>query len=92
MAHGVPEQEADKLAYDRLLWLWAAGNPREHRRGLCAGCGRPPSPEPFDLPDGAKVCFRTDHDCLINYGNARRRQAADALAELGVYAPETWEL
>ena len=88
----IPATESDCLAFDRLLWIWCEGNSQEHPHGLCAACGKPFDPEPLDLPDGARVCFRDDHGCLIAYGNGRRRQAVEALAELGVHPPESWEL
>ena len=44
------------------------------------------------LPDGAQVCDRPDHPCLISYGNGRRMAAVAALASMGIEPPEWWEL
>ena len=32
------------------------------------------------LPDGAQVCDKPNHGCLISYGNGRRMEAVNALA------------
>ncbi len=44
------------------------------------------------LPDGAQVCDRPDHTCLISYGNGRRMEAAGALNDLGIEQPMWWAL
>jgi len=44
------------------------------------------------LPDGAQVCDRPDHQCLITYGNGRRMAAVAALASVGIVQPTWWEL
>ncbi len=44
------------------------------------------------LPDGATVCDRPDHPCLIAYGSARRTAAVNALKALGIEPPVWWEL
>ena len=43
------------------------------------------------LPDGAQVCDKPDHSCLIAYGNGRRMAAVNALAVMGIEPPMWWE-
>ncbi len=44
------------------------------------------------LPDGAQVCDKPDHGCLITYGNGLRMEAVNALGSLGIAPPAWWEL
>ena len=44
------------------------------------------------LPDGAQVCDKPDHGCLIAYGNGRRMKAVKALVGLGIEQPMWWKL
>ena len=44
------------------------------------------------LPDGATVCDRPDHPCLISYGNGRRMEAVKALEGMGIAQPAWWKL
>ncbi len=46
----------------------------------------------MSLPDGAQVCDKADHGCLISYGNGRRMEAVNALESLGIKPPAWWEL
>ena len=89
---GTPRVDADKLVFDELLWLWHAANPIEHAHGQCAACGIAFEPPVMSLPDGAQVCDKPDHACLIAYGNGRRQGAVKALKSLGVVPPQWWEL
>ncbi len=89
---GAARVDADKAAFDELLWLWCAANPVEHAPGKCAACGTTLGPPIMPLPDGATVCDRPDHPCLIAYGNGRRMAAVDALAGRGIEPPAWWEL
>ncbi len=89
---GVVRADADKAAFDELLWLWSAANPIEHDPGRCAACGAAFTPPVMALPDGALVCDRPDHPCLISYGNGRRMEAVKALEGLGIAPPAWWEL
>ncbi len=84
--------DADKLVFDELLWLWCAANPIEHAPGQCAACGTAVEPPIMSLPDGATVCDKPDHDCLIAYGNGRRMEAIKALGAVGIKPPDWWEL
>ncbi len=77
---GAARVDADKAAFDELLWIWHAANPVEHAPGRCAACGTAFELPVMSLPDGAQVCDRPDHPCLIAYGNGRRTAAVDALA------------
>ncbi len=36
---GTARVDADRAAFDELLWLWCAANPIEHFPGRCAACG-----------------------------------------------------
>jgi len=84
--------DADKAAFDELLWLWCAANPIQHAPGKCAACGTTLGPPVMALPDGAQVCDGPGHECLIEYGNGRRMAAVDALAGMGIAPPMWWEL
>ncbi len=89
---GTPRADADKAAFDQLLWLWCAAHPIERAPGQCAACGTAFKPPVMSLPDGAQVCDRPDHPCLIVYGNGRRREAVGALYALGIEPPAWWGL
>ncbi len=89
---GIVRVDADKAVFDELLWIWHAANPVEHAPGRCAACGTAFEPPVMSLPDGAQVCDRPDHGCLIAYGNGRRMEAAGALRSLGIEPPAWWEL
>ena len=89
---GTTRVDANKLAFDELLWLWHAANPVEHTPGRCAACGTAFEPPVMSLPDGAQVCDGPDHDCLIAYGSDRRIDAVKALKSLGIVPPAWWEL
>ena len=89
---GTPRMDADKAAFDELLWLWCAANPVEHAPGRCAACGVAFEPPVMALPDGAMVCDRPDSPCLISYGNGRRMEAVKALEDMGVAQPAWWAL
>jgi len=89
---GAARVDADRAAFDELLWLWCAANPVEHAPGQCAACGTKLGPPIMALPDGAQVCDRPDHLCLIAYGNGRRMAAAQVLEGMGIAPPMWWEL
>ncbi len=89
---GTTRVDADKLAFDELLWIWHAANPVEHAPGKCAACGTAFEPPVMSLPDGAQVCDQPGHGCLIAYGNGRRMEAVGALGSLGIKPPVWWEL
>jgi len=89
---GSTRADADKLAFDELLWLWCAANPVDHAPGQCAACGTAFEPPVMSLPDGATVCDQPDHGCLIFYGNGRRMAAVNALEGIGIAPPRWWEL
>ncbi len=89
---GTARMDADQAAFGELLWLWCAANPIDHTPGQCAACGTAFNPPIMALPDGAQVCDRPDHPCLIAYGNGRRMEAVGALKGLGIEPPEWWEL
>ncbi len=89
---GAARVDADKAAFDELLWLWCAANPVEHAPGQCAACGTTLGPPIMALPDGAKVCGKSDHACLIAYGNGRRMEAVNVLQGMAISPPIWWEL
>ncbi len=89
---GTPRDAADKAVFDELLWIWHAANPVEHAPGRCAACGTAFEPPVMVLPDGATVCDRPDHPCLISYGNGRRMEAVKALEDMGIAQPAWWAL
>ncbi len=89
---GTTRIDADRLAFDELLWLWHAANSVEHAPGQCAACGTTFEPPAMSLPDGATVCDKPDHACLITYGNGRLQEAVKALKSLGIEPPQWWEL
>ncbi len=89
---GAVRVDADKAAFDELLWIWHAANPVEHAPGRCAACGTAFEPPVLSLPDGAQVCDRPDHPCLIAYGNGRRMEAVKALAVMAISPPAWWNL
>ncbi len=85
---GTTRVDADKLVWDELLWIWHAANPVETAPGKCAACGTAFEPPVMSLPDGAQVCDKPDHACLIAYGNGRRMEAVKALKSLGIEPPQ----
>ncbi len=89
---GTTRVDADKLVFDELLWVWHAANPVEHAPGKCAACGTAFEPPVMSLPDGARVCDKPDHACLITYGNGRRMEAVNALRDMGIEPPAWWKL
>ncbi len=89
---GAARTDTDNAAFDELLWLWCAANPVEHAPGQCAACGTTLGPPIMALPDGAQVCDRPDHACLIAQGNGRRMVAAQVLEGMGIAPPMWWEL
>ena len=89
---GAARVAADKAAFDELLWIWHAANPVKYTPGQCAACGTKFSPPVMSLPDGATVCDKPNHPCLIAYGNGRRMGAVSALERLGIKPPVGWEL
>ncbi len=89
---GTTRVDADKLAFDQLLWLWCAANSVEPAPGQCAACGTAIEPPVMSLPDGAQVCDQPGHACLITYGNGCRAKAVNALKSLGIVPPAWWEL
>ncbi len=89
---GTTRVDADKLVFDELLWIWHAANPVEHAPGKCAACGTAFEPPVMSLPDGAQVCDKPDHACIISYGNGRRTDAVRALKSLGIEPPTWWTL
>ncbi len=89
---GAERVVADNAAFDELLWIWHAANPVEHAPGQCAACGTTLGPPVMALPDGATVCDRPDHGCLIAHGNGRRMAAVNALADMGIEPPDWWGL
>ncbi len=44
------------------------------------------------LPDGAQVCDKPEHECLIAYGNGRRMEAVGAFEGMGIAPPAWWVL
>ncbi len=89
---GTLRVSADKAAFDELLWMWCAANPAQHTPDRCAACGTAFEPPIMALPDGAQVCDRPNHPCLVKYGNGRRMEAVGALKSLGVEPPAWWRL
>ncbi len=89
---GTLRVSADKAAFDELLWMWCAANPVEHAPGQCAACGTTFEPPVMALPDGATVCDRSGHPCLVKYGNGRRMEAVRALEAMGIAQPMWWTL
>jgi hypothetical protein len=89
---GATRVDADKAVFDELLWLWCAANPIEHAPGQCAACGTAFKPPVMSLPDGAQVCDKLEHECLIAYGNGRRMEAVKTLEGIGIAQPSWWKL
>ncbi len=89
---GTTRVDADKVVFDELLWIWHAANPLEHAPGQCAACGTAFVPPVMSLPDGATVCDKPNHACLIAYGTERRMEAVNALRDMGIEPPQWWEL
>ena len=89
---GTARVDADKAAFDELLWLWCAANPVAHIPGRCSACAVTLGAAVMFLPDGAQVCDKPDHTCLISYGNGRRMEAVGALNGLGIEQPMWWAL
>ena len=89
---GTTRVDADKLVFDELLWIWHAANPATLAPGQCAACGTAFESPIMALPDGAQVCDKPDHACLITYGNSRRMEAVKVLKSMGIEPPAWWEL
>ncbi len=92
MGSGTTRVDADKLVFDELLWIWHAANPVTLAPGQCAACGTAFVPPVMSLPDGAQVCDKPDHGCLISYGNGRRTEAVKVLRGMGIVPPAWWGL
>ena len=90
--YGASRVNAEKAAFDELLWIWHAANPVAHTPSQCEACGTKFEPPVMVLPDGARVCDRPGHGCLITYGNGQRMEAVEALGGMGIAPPQWWEL
>lgn len=93
---GRPWQEAERLAFSKMILEWHRRHGMRVRPGFCAGCGD-------DLPedtgmaidrDGARVHFDGVRgvDCIIAFGTRWRGAAVAGLQALGLHPPEDFEL
>ena len=77
-------REALKSAYNEALEAWCSQHWEAPPADSCAACG---APNPgFACGDGAAVCQRPDHACLIGYGTRRKQAAIERLRQVGIGA------
>jgi len=81
-------QEALVSAYCQALEAWCAQHWEVPSADSCAACGA--SNPGFACGDGAAVCRRQDHACLIKYGTRRKRTAVEWLRQAGIESPDGW--
>jgi hypothetical protein len=76
-----PEQEAQRLAWGRVINLWHLEHGERTPPHLCAGCRDPiGDAKAFDLIDGCRVHDDDEHRCLMmTYGERWRGEAERAL-------------
>lgn len=79
-------QEALQSAYFEVLEAWCSQYWEVPSPDSCAACG---APNPgFECGDGAAVCRRQDHSCLIEYGTKRKQAAIEWLRKAEIEPPE----
>ena len=89
---GLSQTEADQRAFEHALIEWLNRNPYRGDPDHCAGCGDSIQSQANDwrpLADGATVHYGGPWGlrCLERHGVRRRKDAADALAQLGAGIP-----
>ena len=86
---GLPRSEADRRAFEHALIEWLNRHPLQDEPGRCAGCGDPIHDQANNwrpLGDGSTVHYggAWGMRCIERHGLRRRKEAAAALAMLGI--------
>ena len=80
------------MAYGEAVEAWLAQFYKPPTVAACAGCGKPLDGAVLQVGNGARVCDRSDHSCLIRYGTARKQHGVQGLRALGIEPPRGWTL
>jgi hypothetical protein len=80
---------AEARAWHEVAGIWWRQHGSRVWDHLCAGCGRPlgDSSDVLLLPHGERAHAGEAHQCVLAYGRRWKREAAAALAEIGIPAP-----
>ncbi len=83
---GLPRPEAEARAFDCCITVWLNRHPQHSDPGRCAWCENPETAGAVVVPFGTETYGHTwlHHDCWKEWSEYRRRQAAKALAQLGI--------
>ena len=89
---GLSRAEADRRAFEYTLIEWLNRHPHQGNLGICAGCGDAMYDQASDwrtLADSASVHYGGlwGLRCMERYALGRRKEAADALRQMGIGAP-----
>ena len=83
---GLPRPGAEAHAFECCLVEWLNRHPQHSDPGRCAWCEKPETAGAVVVPFGTETYGHTwlHHDCWKEWSEYRRRQAAKALAQLGI--------
>jgi hypothetical protein len=84
-------QQAELMAWNEVAFVWYREHGQRTPPHLCAGCGRPLGTKAADvllLPFGEHAHADPEYACVIRYGQRWKRQAATALAAIGITPPK----
>jgi hypothetical protein len=92
VAYGLhrPRADAQRMAWHHVAALWYRHHGKRTAAGrLCAGCLQPLRKRDniLLLPHGERCHAAGDHRCVVSYGVRWKREAAAALASMGIPAP-----
>lgn len=81
--------EAEAIAWREVAAIWYRERGKKISGQLCAGCEAPIAnvPHVMVLPHGERAHSTNDRRCILLYGRRWKRQAAEALTELGITTP-----
>ncbi len=86
---GLDRARAEALAWREIAAIWYRQDGKRMPSHLCAGCGQDllNDPNVFLLPHGERAHAGTGNNCVVRYGERWQRQAAIALAVIGIPTP-----